>query len=82
MALTYILYSPALDKYYVGHTSDSMEERLRRHLSEHNGHTSKTKDWEVVFIQEFEEKKDAHALERKIKGWKSRKMIEKLLSNA
>ena len=82
MALTYILYSAFLDQYYIGHTTDSLEERLRRHLSNHDGHTSKAKDWKVVFTREFEEKKDANAFERKIKGWKSRKMIEQLLSGA
>ena len=59
-----------------------MEERLRKHLSDHDGYTSKAKDWEVVFVREFEEKKDALAFERKIKGWKSRKMIEHLLPGA
>ena len=35
MAITYSLYSEILDKYYIGHTEQSMEERLRRHLSDH-----------------------------------------------
>ena len=79
MALTYILYSAILDKYYIGHTTDLIEDRLRRHLSNHSGFTANAKDWEVVFVKEFEEKKDAFAYERKIKGWKSRKMIEGLV---
>jgi hypothetical protein len=38
MAITYILYSEILDKYYIGHTEQGMEERLRRHLSDHTPH--------------------------------------------
>ncbi|MCO6484473.1 MAG: GIY-YIG nuclease family protein, partial [Saprospiraceae bacterium] len=33
MATTYILYSPSKGRYYIGHTTGTMEERLRRHLS-------------------------------------------------
>jgi len=32
----YILYSPTLDNYYLGHTSD-INGRLRRHNSNHKG---------------------------------------------
>ncbi|WP_333908729.1 hypothetical protein [Marinigracilibium pacificum] len=37
-------------------------------------------DWELVYHEEFETKTDAYALEREIKGWKSRKKIEALSS--
>jgi putative endonuclease len=82
MAITYILYSATIDKYYIGHTEDSMEERLRRHLSNHDGFTAKAKDWELVFSKTFDNKKEAHAFERQIKSWKSRKAMEKLVSGA
>ena len=82
MAHTYILYSSTLDKYYIGHTDDSIEERLRRPLSNHDGFTAKAKDWEIVFSKSFDSKKEAHAFERQIKGWKSRKAIEKLVLSA
>ncbi|MGY6522384.1 MAG: GIY-YIG nuclease family protein [Mongoliitalea sp.] len=39
----YILYSQTLDKYYLGHTCDILEDRLRRHLSNHKGFTGKLK---------------------------------------
>ena len=35
MAYFYILYSSVLDRYYVGHTTEALEERLRKHLSDH-----------------------------------------------
>jgi putative endonuclease len=40
----YILYSKELNQYYIGHTSESLEERLRKHLSNHTGFTAKAKD--------------------------------------
>ena len=78
-AFLYILYSKALDKYYIGHTSLSPEERLKKHLSDHDGFTAKAKDWVVVFSESFEEKKAAYARERQLKGWKSRNKIEQLI---
>ncbi|MCB9019399.1 MAG: GIY-YIG nuclease family protein [Chitinophagales bacterium] len=39
----YILYSKDLDRYYIGHTCDQIEERLRKHLSNHKGFTAMTK---------------------------------------
>lgn len=82
MAFVYILFSETLNKYYVGHTTEDLEERLRKHLSSHSGYTSKAKDWEIVYTEEFENKELACKREREIKNWKSRKRIEKLISSA
>ena len=82
MAHTYILFSERLNKFYIGHTDSSVEERLQKHLSNHDGFTSKAKDWQIVFSKEFEDKSAAFAFERKIKNWKSRAAIEKLISGA
>jgi len=79
MATTYILYSESLDKFYIGSTRNSMEERLEKHLSYHNGFTAKAKDWSVVFMESFEDYKQAALREKAMKAWKSRKMIEKLI---
>ena len=35
--------------------------------------------WELVFTKGYETKKEAQEAERKVKKWKSRKMIEKLI---
>ena len=64
---TYILYSEEIGRYYVGYTSAAMEDRLRRHLTEHRGFTGRAKDWKVVFAKTFVEKSEATALERRIK---------------
>ncbi|HYD92031.1 MAG TPA: GIY-YIG nuclease family protein [Flavobacterium sp.] len=44
----YILFSKSKDKYYVGHTGESLNERLRKHNSDHKGFTGQTTDWVIV----------------------------------
>jgi len=74
----YILKSLNSQKYYTG-TSENAEKRLIFHNAFEKGFTSRYRPWEIVFKQEFEDKKLALAAERKIKSWKSRKMIEKII---
>ena len=77
----YILYSKALHQYYIGHTCESLEERLRKHLSNHSGFTGKTKDWNLVYFEEFETKSLAYKRELEVKKWKSRIRVDKLIMN-
>jgi putative endonuclease len=57
-----------------------MHERLEKHLTNHDGFTSKAKDWKVVFTEIFENYDHALKKEKAIKNWKSRKMVEKLVN--
>ena len=75
---TYILYSAILDKYYIGSTNN-LEERLSKHLSNHKGYTSRAKDWVVKYHELFATKTEARSREMQIKKWKSRKKIEQLI---
>ena len=79
MASLYILFSKSLDKYYVGSTSLELNQRLRRHLSDHKGFTAKAKDWVIVYSETFEDVSEARKRELQIKKWKSRTLIEKLI---
>ena len=74
----YILYSSLADRYYIGHSSEAMEERLRKHNSNHKGFTGKFDDWEVFYTEVFETKREAYQRELQVKKWKSRKRMEKL----
>jgi putative endonuclease len=76
----YILHSSTLDRYYVGHTGDDLQERLRRHNSNHKGFTGKTGDWVIVYTQIYPTKAAAYQREREIKAWKSRKKIELIIA--
>jgi putative endonuclease len=79
MAYLYILYAPSIDRYYVGHTESLPQERLKKHLADHNGYTAKAKDWAIVRVETFPSKADAYRRERQIKAWKSKKKIQNLL---
>ncbi len=81
MSYTYILYSEALDRYYIGYCTTSVEERLSSHLSNHKGFTAKAKDWIIVYTESFDTKTEAYARERAIKAKKSRSYIEFLIKN-
>jgi putative endonuclease len=75
----YILHSAFLDKFYIGHSGDVLDERLRRHNSKHAGFTGKAHDWKIVFAESFETKEMAYAREREVKAWKSKSRIQKLI---
>ena len=73
----YILYSATLDVYYKGF-STHIEQRLEYHLTSKHKFTSQTKDWVIVYVQEFEEKQGALKEEKRLKKL-NRKSIEKLI---
>jgi putative endonuclease len=80
MFYTYILYSKTADKFYIG-MSESPEERLKKHQTKHKGFTNISSDWKIVFTREFTTKTEALSFEKKIKSWKSRKMIQVLIDS-
>jgi putative endonuclease len=77
----YILFSSKRNKHYIGHTGDELEERLRKHNSNHKGFTGQINDWKIVYTETFEIKRQAYKREREIKSWKSRARIEKLIGS-
>ena len=74
----YIIYSPTFDKYYIGHTNN-LEDRLKKHNSNHKGFTGKANDWEIVYVETFESKNEAYNRERQVKAWKNRERIKSLI---
>ena len=81
MFIVYIIYSSSLNKYYVGYTGDSIEQRIRRHNSSvKKGFTSFASDWELKYVETFENKKSAMEREKVIKSKKSRIYIEHLIA--
>jgi len=75
----YILFSSNLHKYYIGFTGDDLIQRIRKHNSNHKGFTGGLGDWQLMFKEIFSSKAEAMKREKQLKGWKSRKMIEKLI---
>ena len=79
---TYILYSPSLDRYYVGHAEDPALRLARDHNGGRNKSTKAGRPWEHRWARWFESRAQAMALERAIKARKSRDYIEALISSA
>ncbi len=59
----------------------AIEERLKKHLTNHDGFTSKAKDWKIVHFEVYDSIQLAHSRELQIKNWKSKKAIIKLIKN-
>jgi putative endonuclease len=76
----YILQFKNNGRYYIGSTSD-----LNRRLAQHrSGHTHSTKflgEFELVFKQQTSSLKIARYAEKRIKSWKRRDFIEKIIKD-
>jgi len=70
----YILYSPSLDRFYVGETADPAQ-RLKHHLAGHQRYTRRATDWIQVFLMSTSSREAALEIERAIKNSKSRKTL-------
>ncbi len=75
----YILLSEKHGKYYIG-ISQNPARRLEYHNIKEKGFTSRYRPWKVIYMKEYETKAEALKAERKVKKWKSRKMIELLIA--
>jgi len=74
----YIIYSGEFDRYYIGQT-ENLAQRLDQHMEGKSKYTSRAKDWEIKYVEEFESREAAMKREREIKKKKSRKFIEYLI---
>lgn len=81
MCYFYILYSNLLDKFYVGHTCESLSERIRKHNSNHKGFTGRSQDWQLKYSEPFSDKILAYNRELEVKKWKSRARLIKLVQS-
>ncbi len=77
-----MFYTYTKSKYYNGYTGDELNERLRKHNSNHKGFTGGIGDWEIMYSEQYQIKSEAIKRENQIKKWKSRKLIEKLIAQA
>lgn len=73
----YILQNRQTSRYYVGSTRN-LERRLRQHKSG-STKTTKSGDWELVFSQTTETINQAREAEKKIKSWKRRDFIDRIV---
>ncbi|MBK8615294.1 MAG: GIY-YIG nuclease family protein [Flavobacteriales bacterium] len=78
----YILYSPSLERYYVGHAEDPVLRLEQDHNGGRNTSTKAGRPWEHRWVKWFNTRAEAMAMERAIKARKSRAYIESLISSA
>lgn len=76
----YILYSPLVDRYFVGKTSD-LPKSLRRHNTGKNKHTKTGLPWKLVYRKSFESADSAREKEIQIKSSESRKELVECISD-
>jgi len=77
----YIIYSPKLDKFYVGVTQENVQIRLMKHNSHFYGKnkfTATTSDWDIFLFIPTNDFAHATRIEKKIKSMKSAKYIRNL----
>ena len=78
MPCVYILRSQKSGKYYIGST-ENLERRLKEHYRGKVYTTKRMLPVELVFKQEYSSIKFAENIERKLKDFKSRMIIEKII---
>ncbi len=75
-AYLYIIYSPKIDRLYIGSTTD-LEHRLKQHNSGASNYTRGKGPWFLIYKEEFSSIQLARKREKEVKRWKSRKRVTK-----
>lgn len=70
----YILYSPLVDRYFVGKTSN-LKKSLERHNSGKNKHTKTGLPWNLMFKESFDSAEAAREKEVAIKSSANREQL-------
>jgi putative endonuclease len=76
----YIVYSKNKDRYFLGVTTDLLQDRVDYLNTTKYGYTSSASDWTLVYFELFKTKEEAHNRKTQVKAWKSRVLIEKLIN--
>jgi putative endonuclease len=77
MYSTYIIFSESTDRYYVGSTQN-VDERLRRHNSDHSKSTKGKGPWRLIKTFTFNTRAEAMEFEKKIKKRGIRRFLEEM----
>ncbi|OHA17421.1 MAG: hypothetical protein A3G52_02115 [Candidatus Taylorbacteria bacterium RIFCSPLOWO2_12_FULL_43_20] len=81
MYTTYIIQNNKDHHYYIGSTSD-INKRIEQHNSNSNRSTKGRGQWQLVYSEEFDNKKSAWLRERQIKSYKGgnafKRLVEKI----
>ncbi len=78
MALTYVLFSPSINRLYVGSTHD-LEARLHKHNSGYERYTRRGTPWILLWAATKPSKSEAMQLENKLKNLNRQRLLALLL---
>lgn len=67
--------------YYTGYTKD-FKNRIKEHKQGNVKYTKSRLPVKLVFLKEFKKHNNALLFEKKVKSWKKRKSIEKMVDKA
>ncbi|MEQ8471866.1 MAG: GIY-YIG nuclease family protein [Marinoscillum sp.] len=79
MFFVYIIYSKQAAKYYKGFTSDPLK-RVAQHNRGESRYTSIVGDWELIYLEIFDDKSDALKREKVLKKY-DHKQINRLVGS-
>ena len=74
MFYTYIIQSETSGIIYIGQTNN-LADRIYRHNHNRNKYTKNKGPWKLIYFREFNSRKDAVALEGKLKQFKNKKFL-------
>ncbi len=80
LGILYILQSEVNNRYYIGSTNN-LERRLFEHNSGVSKYTRLTRPFKLVFSSRYDSIKKARRIEYKLKKFKSRSIIEKIIKS-
>ena len=69
-----------LSHIYLG-LDELFYKKFKKIISDHKGFTSKTKDWIIIYSENFNSKSEAYKREQEITSWKSSSKILKLIQD-
>ena len=80
MYYVYVLYSPKIDRLYIGQTKD-LDRRIMEHSEGESFYTKRADDWKLVHTEEFVTRSEAMRREKILKSHKGRDFIREKLLN-
>ena len=80
MYFVYILYSENFDTYYKGYTTNIVK-RVEQHNQNKSEYTSGKGPWELVYLKQYEDKKQVLIEEKRLKRL-NRRSVEKLIQDS
>jgi putative endonuclease len=78
--IIYAIYNKKCNKTYIGQTKD-INERLKLHNEKRlKGYTSRfAGSWEIIYIEEAENRQDALIREKQLKSYQGRQFIKQFI---